>query len=135
MSLVADLELNDKRVEFVADYVLKTFKLKPDKWMKLYNVEESKTQLLEFFDKQENLCLVVTGNSAGVLALQYEWPNSVKHKAVYFVKKNKENVQKDGKYRDQLLYGDLSNAPMDQLSAYVDEVSIQCIRTMLALKC
>jgi dynein heavy chain len=90
---------------------------------------------LEFFDKQENLCLVVTGNSAGVLALQYEWPNSVKHKAVYFVKKNKENVQKDGKYRDQLLYGDLSNAPMDQLSAYVDEVSIQCIRTMLALKC
>ena len=125
MSLVADLELNDKRVEFVADYVLKTFKLKTDKWMKLYNVEESKLQLLEFFDKQENFSLVVTGNSAGVLALQYEWPSSVKFKACYFVKKNKEVIQKDGNFRAQLLYGDLSIAPMDQLSAYVDEV---CIR-------
>ena len=124
MSLVADLELNDKRVEFVADYVLKTFKLKTDKWMKLYNVEESKLQLLEFFDKQENICLVVIGNSAGALSLQYEWPSSVKFKACYFVKKNNQTLGKDGNFRGQLLYGDLSTGPMDQLSAYVDEVNL-----------
>lgn len=122
MSLVADLGLNDKRVEFVADYVLKNFKLKTDKWMKLYNVEESKIMLLEFFDKQDNQCLVVLVSAAGVLSLQYEWPAAVKGKACYFVKKNKENLAKDANLNAQLLYGDLSSVPVDQLSVLVDEV-------------
>ena len=52
MSLAAELELNDKRSEFIADYVLKTLKLKGDKFTKLYNVEENKQKFLDFYEKQ-----------------------------------------------------------------------------------
>ena len=38
---VAELELDDPRVEFVADYVLKTTKVKTERWLKLYGLEEN----------------------------------------------------------------------------------------------
>jgi len=46
-----DLEINDPRVEFLAEYVLKTMKLRADRWLKLYSVEENKQLCLDFFDK------------------------------------------------------------------------------------
>jgi len=46
-----DLEINDPRVEFLADYVLKTMKLRADRWLKMYSVEENKQLCLDFFDK------------------------------------------------------------------------------------
>jgi len=46
-----DLEINDPRVEFVADYVLKTMKLRADRWLKMYAAEENKQLCLDFFDK------------------------------------------------------------------------------------
>jgi len=46
-----DLEINDPRVEFLADYVLKTMKLRADRWLKMYAVEANKQLCLEFFDK------------------------------------------------------------------------------------
>ena len=124
MSLVADLELNDSRVEFIADYVLKTMKLKSDKWMKLYNVDENKALFLEFFDKPERPHILITANQSGVLSVSYDWPTQLKSKACYFIKKGRENVGKDAVLRNVLLYGDLSYSPMDQLSAFVDEVCV-----------
>lgn len=38
----ADLELNDSRIEFVADYVLKTTKVKTERWLKMYGTEENR---------------------------------------------------------------------------------------------
>ena len=122
MSLVADLELNDTRVEFVADYVLKTMKLKPDKWTKMYSQDENKQLIMEFFERNDLLNLIILANAAGQLTVQYGWPTNLKNKATYFVKKNKETVGKDSPLRSSLLYGDLSYSPMDQLSAFVDEV-------------
>lgn len=121
MSIAAELELNDPRVEFVADYVLKTMKLKGDKFMKLYNVDENKQMFMDFLEKPEFQSLIVT-QSAGSLSVGYEWPVQLKSKACYFVKKGRENVPKDQPPRNVLLYGDLSYSPMDQLSAFVDEV-------------
>jgi len=46
-----DLEINDPRVEFLADYVLKTMKLRADRWLKMYAAEENKQLCLDFFDK------------------------------------------------------------------------------------
>jgi len=46
-----DLEINDPRVEFLADYVLKTMKLRADRWLKMYSAEENKQLCLDFFDK------------------------------------------------------------------------------------
>jgi len=46
-----DLEINDPRVEFLAEYVLKTMKLRADRWLKMYAAEENKQLCLDFFDK------------------------------------------------------------------------------------
>ena len=122
MSLAADLEIGDPRVEFVADYVLKTMKLKGDKWTKMYSVDENKQMFLDFFEKSDHPSLMVSLNSSGNLMVSFTWPSALKSKACYFVKKTKEAVQKDASIRNVLFYGDLSYTPIDQLSAFVDEV-------------
>ena len=121
MSLVADLGLGDTRIEFIADYVLKTLKLKADKWSKCYGQDENKLLFTEYLDKADNMCLVIALGSAG-LSVSHEWPTQIKQKACYFVKKAREAVSKDAPLRNSLLYGDLSYSPIDQLSAFVDEV-------------
>ncbi|WAR03796.1 DYHC-like protein [Mya arenaria] len=124
MSSVKDLELGDSRVEFIADYVIKTTKCKPDKFMKMYNVDETKQMILEWFEKADLQSLIIVSNPGGSLTAQYEWPSNPKQKACYFVKKSKEALPKDIPFRQAVLYGDLSYSPLDQLSAFVDEVLV-----------
>lgn len=38
--MVLEFELNDIWVEFIVDYVIKMFKIKLDKWFKMYSVED-----------------------------------------------------------------------------------------------
>lgn len=120
----ADLEIGDSRVEFIADYVIKTTKCKPDKFMKMYNVDETKQMILEWFDKADVPALIIVSNPGGSLTAQYEWPANPKQKACYFVKKGKDAIPKDIPFRQAVLYGDLSYSPLDQLSAFVDEVLV-----------
>ncbi|KAK3091630.1 hypothetical protein FSP39_021358 [Pinctada imbricata] len=122
--MASDLELNDTRVEFIADYVLKTLKIKPDKWSKMYSLEEVRQKYMDFFEKPDILSLLVIANAAGGLTTDYEWPSNPKAKACYFVKRNKEPINKETNLRTAFLYGDLSYQPLDQLSAFVDEVTI-----------
>ena len=134
-SLAADLDLNDRRVEFMCDYVLKTLKIKADKWMKMYNVDENKAVFTTFFEKPEYSQLLVLSGSGSVLSVSLEWPGQLKSKACYFVKKNKEPIGKDAQVREVLLYGDLSYSPVDQLSAFVDEVCLFVCLFVCLLAC
>ena len=132
--MASELELNDSRVEFMADYVLKTLKLKPDRFSKMYSLEENKQMFLDFFEKPDIVSLLLIASAAGGLNIQNEWPQNPKGKACYFVKKSRDAVTKDTNFRTQLLYGDMSQSPLDQLSAFVDEVSghtLQDARTAL----
>jgi dynein heavy chain len=117
-----DLELNDARIEFMAVYILKTLKLKSDKWNKMYAIEDNKVLIQEFVDKNEQNLLVFILNTSGTLVCQYNYPNQLKTKACYFAKKNKEAIARDIPIKDALVYGDLSYSPLDQLSAILDEV-------------
>ena len=127
---VAELEIGDSRVEFVADYVLKTMKLKGDKWTKLYSLDENKQMFLDFFEKNDVLSLVVGASSTGLLQVSHVWPTQLKAKACYFVKKGKEVLGKDAQLKNAMFYGDLSYSPIDQLSAFVDEV---CYRRSISM--
>lgn len=120
--MAEDLELNDPRIFFVADYVLKTLKLKSDKFAKMYGLDENKQIVHDFFDKAENQILVLQYTAAGALQPTTTFPNVVKNKSCYFIKKRREPLPKDTILRDALMYGDLSTSPVDQLSAMVDEV-------------
>ncbi|TPP62235.1 Dynein beta chain ciliary [Fasciola gigantica] len=120
--MASNLDLDDKRVEFVADYVLKSNKIKGDKWMKLWNNDDSKKMILGFFDKPEILQLFISMNSAGFLQAQTECPSGIKAKACFFMKKEKCIIKKDSSVNRLLVYGDLSQNPLDHFSAFVDEV-------------
>ena len=116
------MELNDSRVEFIAVYLLKTLKLKSDKWTKMYAIEDNKVMIQDFLDKNEQNLLVFVLNSTQSLIISYVYPAQLKSKACYFAKKNKEVLSKDMSIKDVLIYGDLSYSPLDQLSAILDEV-------------
>ena len=136
MSGAADLELGDSRVEFMADYVIKTTKCKPDKFQKMYGADETKQLFMDWFEKADVQSLIIMANPGGSLTAQHEWPSNPKQKACYFVKKAKEALPKDIPFRQAVLYGDLSYSPLDQLSAFVDEVrqfffNIKCYRNLL----
>lgn len=124
MSFLEELEIGDTRVEFIAEYVIKTLRVKPVAWTKMYSAEEVKQMYLDFFEKGDLPTLVVIATPAGTLVTQFEWPSNPKAKACYFVKKTREGVNKDSSFRNTFLYGDLSYAPLDQLSAFVDEVNL-----------
>lgn len=117
-----ELGINDARIEFTADYVLKSLNINPDKFANLHSSEETRQLLLNFFDKAENNILVFSQPS-GALHANNNFPGKPKGKGCYFVKKSKESCAKDANLRSSLLYGDLSSAPLEQLSAFVDEVA------------
>ena len=76
--MAEDLELNDPRIYFVADYVLKTLKLKSDKFAKMYGIEENKVLIYEFFEKSDSQVLVMQYTAAGALQPAITFPNVLK---------------------------------------------------------
>ncbi|XP_072167681.1 dynein beta chain, ciliary [Diadema setosum] len=117
-------EITDARLDFISEYILKSYKLKPDKWAKCLGVEENKILMLEFLEKADYPQLIVTVNPAGLITPSYDFPAALKTtKAVYFIKKSKEAVGKEN-FKTNLVYGDLSYSPLEQLSALVDEILV-----------
>ncbi|XP_034645210.1 dynein heavy chain 17, axonemal-like [Trachemys scripta elegans] len=112
--------VSDKRVEFLENYSTLALRFKPDKWAKFIGSEEINALLMEFFEKQDLLALVLTLNPAGQLTPCLEFPPALKSKAVYFVKKKRENITKEN-FQIGLLVGDISPSPVDQLMAVVEE--------------
>lgn len=112
----------DRRLGFIADYVLRTLKLKQDKWQKCVSSEENRQVLQEFLDRAEQRTLVVSVTAGGMLQPATAFTASTKTKAVYFVKHGRVTLSPDS-MKDNLVYGDLSYAPLDQFSALVEEVS------------
>lgn len=122
----ADMEespAEDKRLDFIADYVLRTLKLKQDKWQKCVSSEENRQTLQEFLDKAEHRTLVVAVTAAGLLQPAAAFSGASRNKAVYFVKRSKTVRLSPDSMRENLVCGDLSYAPLDQFSALVEEVS------------
>ncbi|XP_043925655.1 dynein axonemal heavy chain 17-like [Protopterus annectens] len=115
------MENADKRFEFFQNYTLKSLRLKPEKWTKCVASEETKQNLLEFFDKKDTKSLVIFLNASGQLVCSLGFPASLKSKGVYFVKKTADVVTKDN-MKQLLMTGDLSYSPVEQLIAVVDEV-------------
>ncbi|XP_073435796.1 dynein axonemal heavy chain 9 isoform X2 [Dendrobates tinctorius] len=111
----------DKKLQFIEEYVLKSLNLKPNHWQKCLSSEENKTIFNEFLEKVDRMVLVVTLNSAGLLVPLSEFPNFMKNKAVYFLKRSNVSLSSDS-MRSSLMYGDLPCLPLDHFSALVEEI-------------
>ncbi|KAM8836943.1 LOW QUALITY PROTEIN: dynein axonemal heavy chain 9 [Spinachia spinachia] len=113
--------VKDTRLDFIAEYVLRTLKMKKDKWQKCVSIEDNLHVLQEFLDIAEQSTLVVSVTASGLLQPVAVFPASSSNKAVYFVKHSRTVLREDSMKKD-LFYGDLSHAPLDQFSALVEEV-------------
>jgi len=69
------------------------------------------------------MLLVFSSSSVGSLSVADTWPTQPRAKTVYFARKNRDVIPKDAPVKQLLVYGDLSYALLDQLSAFVEQVS------------
>ncbi|XP_077776285.1 dynein axonemal heavy chain 17-like [Podarcis muralis] len=111
----------DKRLDFIENYCTLFLHVKPDKWTKFATSEEVHSMLNEFYEKHDVTALVITLNPTGQLVPCLGFPATLKNKGIYFVKKRRENVNKEN-FLDLLLVGDLSPSPVEQMMAVVEEV-------------
>ncbi|XP_030631579.1 dynein axonemal heavy chain 9 isoform X2 [Chanos chanos] len=113
----------DKRFEFIEEYVLKTMKLKSDRWQKCIAMEEQKQVIQDFLDKSDQTTLVVSLNAAGQLIPSFGFSGTAKNKGVYFFKLCKTTLTPE-LMKSILIYGDMSYSPLEQFSALVEEVVV-----------
>ncbi|XP_067860408.1 dynein axonemal heavy chain 9-like [Heptranchias perlo] len=114
---------SDKRWDFLQDYVLKAMKLKADRWHKCTGTEEHRLVIQDFLEKTDQMVLVVSLSPAGHLVPTLEFPNLSKNKAVFFVKRHKDQLTAES-MKTNLVFGDLAYCPLEQFSALVDEVVV-----------
>jgi len=113
--------MSDARFRFLSDYTLGTLKLKPEKWSKCIGVEENFATMKDFLDKADHAILILSVNSAGLLVPGLKFSPSGKTKAVYFIKRQLAAVTADS-VKTQIMFGDLSYSPLDQLSSLIEDV-------------
>ena len=114
---------SDHRLDFAKQYVLKSLKLKSDKWDKMKSIEDNETLLNEFLESSDAVFLIFFVSSTGQLTPLNQFPASTKNKTIYFIKHKREPVQ-PGKLQQICFYGDLSYAPLDHLAGLVDQVTV-----------
>ena len=117
-----DQATEDIRMLAIKQFCLKTLKQKSDKWAKMTSQEENTVLMTEFLEKADKRVLVIQALSSGQLAPMETFPTSNKNKAVYYIKRAAEALKKDN-FKELLLFGDMSQVPLDQLSSVVESVS------------
>lgn len=81
-------EKEDPCAAFVGSYVIKTMRLKDEKWQKLMGNEEFKVIVMEWVKRANVRRLIVTLNNAGALIPTHFFPAAGKGKRCFFVKVN-----------------------------------------------
>ncbi|XP_051927996.1 dynein heavy chain 9, axonemal [Hippocampus zosterae] len=111
----------DHRLDFIEDYVLRTLKVKHDRWQKCVSSEDNLQILQDFLDHPQQRILVMCVTSTGLLQPAAAFTFHSKNKAVYFLKRSKTVLTAE-RMEDNLVCGDLSCSPLDQFSALIEEV-------------
>ncbi|XP_040979289.1 LOW QUALITY PROTEIN: dynein heavy chain 17, axonemal [Aquila chrysaetos chrysaetos] len=111
----------DERHGFLESFTTLLLRVRPDKWNKFMGSEEAMAVLDEFFRQQDVLELVLGLNPAGQLSPTTCFPPTLRGKGVYFVKKKRENITLEN-CQSELLVGDISPSPVEQLITVVEEV-------------
>ncbi|XP_053270380.1 dynein axonemal heavy chain 9-like [Pleuronectes platessa] len=111
------LPVEDRRMVFIADLVLKFLKVKKDKWQKCVSSEENHQVLQDFLDRAEQRSLLVSLTAGGMLqAAKCLSSSSPGTKAVYFMKREKTALTVET-MSEKLTWGHMPSRPLDLLSA------------------
>ncbi|XP_023295612.2 dynein beta chain, ciliary isoform X2 [Lucilia cuprina] len=114
----------DPRLELMGSFVIKSLKLKPEKWTRVITVEEHKGIIKEFLDRPTPVVLIIILTQAAQLVPSTTFPLSqLKSKGVYFIKKHPLPIPRE-ECNNFIICGDLATRTIDQLSALVEEVLV-----------
>jgi hypothetical protein len=69
--MVEELDIADLRIHFIADYLIKSLRLRSDKWTKMIQIEDQNRTILEFCEKPHPTLLVFHVNPAGNLVRKF----------------------------------------------------------------
>ncbi|XP_037134453.1 dynein heavy chain 9, axonemal [Syngnathus acus] len=111
----------DHRLNFIEDYVLRTLKVKQDRWQKCLSCQENVQILQDFLDKPQHRTLVVCVTATGLLQPVTNFTFQSKNKSVYFLKRSQTTLTAK-RMVDNLVCGDLSHSPLDHFSALIEKV-------------
>ena len=76
--------------------------------------------LMDFLERTEKQVLIIGQAANGQLTPTTQFPSSAKQKAVYFMKRRPEKLSKEN--TKNIIYGDMSYLPLEQLSSTVESV-------------
>lgn len=117
-----DKKPEDARFDFLANYTLKSLRLKPEKWSKLISNEENCAIVTKFLDDKNEKVLAVSLSVTLQLVPYLGFPATVKSKGVYFVRRLKQ-IATDDNMALIFAWGDLAPRISEQLGALIDTVS------------
>ncbi|GFR90124.1 dynein heavy chain 17, axonemal, partial [Elysia marginata] len=119
-SLASQLGIDDARVEIVADYLLRNYKLKPDRWVKFYNNPENRKQLHNFFEDPEftSTVLIFTCGTNSI-DFSFNWPGDPQQKFSYFIKRNPKSKLTKDNFRELVTYGDMFPGVLENFSQFL----------------
>ncbi|KAK0087408.1 hypothetical protein PV325_001063 [Microctonus aethiopoides] len=116
-----DEEKNDKRFDFIYQYLNHSSKIKIDKWEKMMTIEESKNIIIKFFNTPTEKILTIHISPSGIPQPALGIQPAAKTKLSYFVRRQPINIT-EVNYRDELIPGDMSSKPIDELDTLIREV-------------
>uniref|UniRef100_A0A2C9KTZ2 Uncharacterized protein n=1 Tax=Biomphalaria glabrata TaxID=6526 RepID=A0A2C9KTZ2_BIOGL len=73
-SMASSLGIDDPRVEITADYLLRRYRQKPDRWVKFYNNSDNHNALIDFFNNQEREVVIFVCTPAAI-DMSFSWPD------------------------------------------------------------
>ncbi|XP_011314378.1 dynein beta chain, ciliary-like [Fopius arisanus] len=111
----------DLRLQFIFEYLKCSSGLKPDKWSKMINTQESKDLILKFFNTPTENMLTMQVSSAGVLIPALGIQPGAKVKTSYFARRQPVNIT-EVNYREMLIPGDMSPKPIEDFAVLMEEV-------------
>ncbi len=82
--------------------------------------DDNVTILNDFLERAEKRILIIIQAANGQLSPSTSFQLTTKQKAVYFMKRNAEKLSKEN--TKNLIFGDMSHLPLDQLSSTVESV-------------
>ncbi|CAB3248911.1 unnamed protein product [Arctia plantaginis] len=110
----------DLRLEFLAEYLLRTLKQKAEKWSKFITSDERHI-LYRFFDIPKYEVIVFRMSTAGLLTCATVFPPISRGKVVYFLRNEPDKITATN-FRTALTIGELSGNVLMDLGVLADEV-------------
>ncbi|XP_076257481.1 dynein beta chain, ciliary-like [Rhynchophorus ferrugineus] len=119
----SDPDADDSRLEFLLNYLTKSYRLKQEKWNKMMALDENKKMILKFLNDPKQPMLIITIPPTGLLTPFTSFNSQVKQKFTYFIRKKPEEVTMEN-MRDVLTFGDMSGRPIDDLAVLVEGIFV-----------